>query len=74
MKNKIKTIVAAMALTVSLGASALTYNEGYGIGVVVWYNSACESMSDGGLSSFLGFLSDNGINTAEEHRSHTRLY
>ena len=57
-----KTIAAAVALTVSLGTSALTHNEGFGLGVIVWHNSACEVMSDRGFEDLQSFLSDNNIN------------
>ena len=73
MKNKIKTIVAAVALTVSLGASALTNNEGFGIGVIAWHNSACEAMSDRGFEDLQSFLSDNDI-TPENIESTPGLY
>ena len=64
--NKMKTIAAAAVLAVSLGASAaMTYNQGYGTGVVIWYDSACEEMTDRGSQSFVGMLYNNGMITAE---------
>ena len=59
--NKIKTIAVAAALAVSLGASAMAYKTGKGVGMTVWYSGSCEEMSYNGAGNFVRFINSQGL-------------